>query len=497
MKTRHYIPFLIGFCVILFFSCQEETIEDSSVGTITGKVVLEGSNEPVENAKISTNPASSTVFTDALGEFILEEIPVEEYSVQAQKDSLLAEFEGATVIANSTVNLVFEMQPESILNDAPIAPQPISPVDNASDLETNVDFVWLSSDTDEDEINYTLELRNQLNDDVLVFENITDTTYTVQGLNYNRKYFWQVSASDGQAEEVRSEIFAFRTLEVPEARQLVTRKIDGNSVIYSVNEDGETFQLTSSNTNSFRPRKNIETNKIAFLRTLGGQTHIFTINADGSNPVQITSNVPVAGFNLDVIDFSWANNGNALVYPNFTKLYKVNATGGGTTLLYQTTDGNFVTECNVAEDDSKIALITNNVNGYNAKIFVINNSGTITSTVLENQPGAVGGLEFSADANELLYTRDISGFENPNYRQLNSHMFIYDFIDQDALDISVNKVPGTNDLDPRFSPTEAEVIFVNANNDALSTKNVFMSNILNNNESRELILSNASMPDWE
>ncbi|WP_121666400.1 carboxypeptidase regulatory-like domain-containing protein [Mesonia aquimarina] len=497
MKTKLYLSTLLSLCALLFFSCEEDGIEDSSVGTVTGKVVLEGSNEPVENAKISTNPASSTVFTDALGEFILEEIPVGEYSVQSQKDSLLAEFEGATVTANSTVNLVFEMQPESVLNEAPIAPKPISPTDNAANLETTVDFVWSSSDTDADDITYKLELRNQANDNVLVYENITDTTYTVHGLSYNRKYFWQVSASDGKADEVLSEIFAFRTLEVPVARKLFTRKVGGNSVIYSLNDNGDVFQLTPSSTNSFRPRKNNETNKIAFLRTSGGQTHIYTIDADGSNPMQVTSNVPVAGFNFEVVDFSWADNGNSLVYPNFTKLYKVNASGGGTTLLYQTTNGNFITECNVAEDDSKIALITNNVNGYDARIFVINNSGSIISTILENQPGAVGGLEFSVDGNELLYTRDISGFENPNYRQLNSHMFIYDFTSQTSVDISFNKVPGTNDLDPRFSPTEAEVIFVNANNDAMSTKNVFKSNVLNNTESRDLLTTNGSMPDWE
>ncbi|MDR6300600.1 carboxypeptidase regulatory-like domain-containing protein [Mesonia maritima] len=497
MKNKIYLSLFISFLTLSFIACQEDTLEDSSVGTITGKVVLEGSNEPVENAKISTNPATSTVFTNAKGEFSLEEVPVEEYSVQAQKDGLLAEFEGATVTANNTVNLIFEMQPESVLNKAPKAPQPISPADNATDLDNTIEFVWNSSDTDKDEIIYTLELRNEIDDDVLVYQNITDTTYTVNNLGYNRKYFWQVSASDGKAEEVRSEVFSFRTLEVPQARKLVTRTVNGNSIIYSVDDEGNTFQLTESSTNSFRPRKNIETNKIAFLRTVGGQTHIFTMNSDGSNIIQVTSNVPVAGFNLDKVDFSWADNGNSIVYPNFTKLYKINASGGGTTQLYQTSDGSFITECNVSEDDAKIALITNNVNGYNAKIFVINQNGAIINTVIQNQPGAVGGLEFSTDGDELLYTRDLSGFENPNYRQLNSHMFIYNFTSQTATDISQNKPAGTNDLDPRFSPTGAEVIFVNTNNDALSEKRVFVSNVINTSESRELLISNASMPDWE
>ncbi|MFD2432102.1 carboxypeptidase-like regulatory domain-containing protein [Mesonia maritima] len=188
MKNKIYLSLFISFLTLSFIACQEDTLEDSSVGTITGKVVLEGSNEPVENAKISTNPATSTVFTNAKGEFSLEEVPVEEYSVQAQKDGLLAEFEGATVTANNTVNLIFEMQPESVLNKAPKAPQPISPADNATDLDNTIEFVWNSSDTDKDEIIYTLELRNEIDDDVLVYQNITDTTYTVNNLGYNRKY---------------------------------------------------------------------------------------------------------------------------------------------------------------------------------------------------------------------------------------------------------------------------------------------------------------------
>ena len=76
-------------------------------------------------------------------------------------------------------------------------------------------------------------------------------------------------------------------------------------------------------------------------------------------------------------------------------------------------------------------------------------------------------------------------------------MFIYNFTAQTATDISQNKPAGTNDLDPRFSPTGAEVIFVNTNNDALSEKRVFVSNVINTSESRELLISNASMPDWE
>ena len=43
-------------------------------------------------------------------------------------------------------------------------------------------------------------------------------------------------------------------------------------------------------------------------------------------------------------------------------------------------------------------------------------------------------------------------------------MLIYSFDTSSTKDISIDKVDGTIDMDPRFSPSEAEVIFVNTMN---------------------------------
>ncbi|MNY53482.1 hypothetical protein D3C86_1892450 [compost metagenome] len=61
------------------------------------------------------------------------------------------------------------------------------------------------------------------------------------------------------------------------------------------------------------------------------------------------------------------------------------------------------------------------------------------------------------------------------------------------------KPNGSNDLDPRFSPNNAQVIFTNTSNDGISQKTVMMID-LSSSESdleRTILFSNAEMPDFE
>lgn len=497
MKRINYLLLTMVFCILT--GCSEDTLETSAVGKIAGTVVEKGTNEPIENIKISTNPATSTVFTDETGAFILSDIPPGDYSVQAMKEGLLTQFEGATVLAEAEVNVIFEMVHENTANNPPTSPVAIQPEDGAVGLEQTVEFSWDATDPENDSLTFSLEIRNSSTNDVLNYTEITDTTYTVQGLEYNQKYFWQVTVSDGFNTPVLSPIFSFETLDYPDNnRFLFVRNINGNNVIFSSDENGEELQLTSEMVNSFRPRRNNAVNKIAFLRTVGAQTHLFTMNFDGSQQFQVTNTIPINGFNLKRIDFSWADNGAQLVYPNFSKLYKIHSNGGGNTLIYQTTDGKFITEVDVSDDNMLMALITNNADGYEATIFTVDMNGNLLTTVLSNVTGAVGGINLSANNQKLLYSRDISDFESPQYRQLNSQLFIYDFPTATATNISDDKPNGTNDLDPRFSPNESEIIFTNASNDGISPSAVYKTDTFNNtSENRVSLFEGSSMPDWE
>ena len=57
------------------------------------------------------------------------------------------------------------------------------------------------------------------------------------------------------------------------------------------------------------------------------------------------------------------------------------------------------------------------------------------------------------------------------------------------------KPDGSNDLDPRFSPNDAEVIFVNTSNDGISARKIVKITLQDNG--RTDLFPDAEMPDWE
>ena len=176
----------------------------------------------------------------------------------------------------------------------------------------------------------------------------------------------------------------------------------------------------------------------------------------------------------------------------------INKDGSGLQEIYQTLNGNYITEIDWNNDGTKIALKTNNTIGYGVDIFTIDMSGNTVDTILTGVLGAAGGINFSVDNQLLLYTHDVSGFESSDYRQLNNHIFTFNLQTSEVIDLSDQKPPGTNDLDPRFSPNEAEIIFVNTSNDGISQKDIVKLEInagaANN---RTILFQEATMPDWE
>jgi len=488
---------LILIVTVLFLGCSEDKIEFEQYGIIKGKIIEANNFEPIKNAKVSISPSNNATFTDENGEYEFLDISEGDYAIKAEKNGFITGYEPTTIKVDKTVNIIIELEKSNALNKPPSVPNPLLPQDNNINESIDVTLSWSESeDVDNDEVTYKVILRNDLNDNVEYFEDLLETNYHLINLEYGVKYFWQIEATDNINSAVLSSVFSFETNQFPNNRFLFTRVINGNSVIFSSNELGEEIQITSESENSWRPRKNTTANRIAFLRTYNSETHLFTMKYNGTDVNKVTSTVQPAAFKQSEIDFSWSTNGNKLIYANFDRLYIINKDGSGSLLLYQTDDGNLITECEWSYDSSLIALKTNNNSGYNIKIFTINLSGNTLATILENVNGAAGGLNISVNNQKLIYTYDISSFEDSSYRQLDSHLFMYDFNTSTSTDLSTYKTSGTNDLDPRFSPNESKIIMVNTSSDGISENKIFTLNI-NDPEIREQLFSNAMMPDWE
>ncbi|CAM1352442.1 carboxypeptidase regulatory-like domain-containing protein [Tenacibaculum insulae] len=488
----------------LFVDCGEDgTIGLVSYGDLTGKVVEKEGYIPLENVKITISPTNNTVFTDAEGNFKFEGIEAQEYSVQAAKEEFLDQFEGATVTKDKVVNVVLEMEISTALNKPPTKPTLITPEDGAGDLPNEITLLWEATDPDEDELTFAIEIRNDFDNQVTRITDLKDKNYTLSDLKYGAKYFWSIEASDGIHTEVVSSIRSFTIKDDPANRYFYTKNEEGNNVIYSssyTDENEEVFntvKLTNASLNSWRPRKNNLINLIAFLRIDNNEAHIYTMKTNGDAIKKVTSTIPVAGFKLNELDFSWSSDGSKLIYPYFNKLYSINKDGSDLQKIYETADGSLISECDWSTDGSKIAIKTNDSDGYNGAIFMIDLNGNVIETIVTGVQGALGGLNLSASGNKLLFTRDVSNHQVTNYRQLDTRLFIYSFTDMSFTDASdADKENGTNDLDPRFSPNEADIIFVNTSNDGISQKNIMKTNLSGNIE-RVTLFANATMPDWE
>lgn len=487
-------------CFILLISCSEEQLKDGASGAVKGRVVESGTFTPVENVRVSSSPATSTVFTDKDGYFTLEGVLAGDYSFQAQKDGYIARFEPAKVTADATVQVIFELEISTANNKPPEIPVLTAPADNAKDQALSLNLTWTATDKESDVLTYTVTIKNGTTDEVKTYTDLKTTTLAIKDLSYSTKYYWQVAVSDGINKPINSVTNSFTTLAFPNPRFLYVKKVNNNNVIYTADEAGNQLQLTSSNVNSFRPRKNLSVNKIAYLSSDGSQNQIYTMNPDGSGVFKVTNYVPVAGFNMEFVNYCWNTNGSQIIYPNFDKLYRIDSDGGGLVQLFQTPNGKFISECDWSKDGSQIALKVNDRSGYNVEIYVIDMSGTVLYTVQTGLSGAASGLNISVDNQRVIFTRDVSGFENSTYRRLDSRIFMYTRSTNAAVELTTQKQNGFNDLDVKFSPNEAEVIFVNTSNDGISAQNiqkVSVTNTSGSTSSRTTLFQNASMPEWK
>ncbi|PIQ17872.1 MAG: hypothetical protein COW66_09450, partial [Flavobacteriaceae bacterium CG18_big_fil_WC_8_21_14_2_50_34_36] len=494
------------FLLILVVSCSEDTIEPILKGTLNGTVIDKETGEPLTNVKISTSPASSTVFTDSAGTFVLPNITVDTYAVQAELEGFITGFETATLLEGETVSVAFELTVSAANNRPPTTPELLFPEDGATEIPLEVELAWDSTDPNGDAISYIISLRNGTTNETIDYQVEQDTTLVITNLQLATNYFWQVTANDDNNPAVSSEISAFTTLTSPDNPFFFVKKINGNNVIFSGNEiigstqgepDINLYQLTNENLNSFRPKRNNTVNKIAFLRTLGSDTQLFSMNMDGSNVQQISSTIPVTGFRQNEIDFTWSLNGSRLFYPSLDKVYSINSDGSGVQLLYQTGDGSLVSEVDVADFDNDLLLLkTNNLNGYSVRIFTYRiSTATEETVILENFQGAAGGISFSADANRVLYFKDLSNSENSIYRIFQARLFIFDILSATEEEISTDVLAGENDVDASFSPSEGGVIFTRVLSNTNASPKIY-SLIFNENVNDKLLFNDAFMPDW-
>jgi len=486
--------YLVICCIALMLSaCQETPFEPEVFGSLYGEVLVDVENTPLENVKISTNPPTSSIFTDEAGRFALENVATNAYTIRAEKEGYITAIESVTVFENQTANVIIKLAKDSIDNELPSPPYNPTPGNGSTNLPIDLTLMWSSFDLDGDALLFDVNIFNADQTQMMTIAAGTPDSLLDVTLNYNTTYYWQVLANDGSNDPVYSEVWSFTTEGFPDQRLLFAREVNNKYEIFSADETGNAIQLTNNSSNNWRPIMNFQRTKIAFISDTGIEPQIYIMNRDGSDVQQVTS-IAISGVNNLELDFCWSPDGTQLLYMNNANLYRINIDGSGLTQFAVAPSGFSFVECDWTAQNDLIVARTAGADPYDSFIFSFDLGGNYLAQVFSNIPGGTGGPVFSINGQAILYTHDVSGFQAPDGRQLDAKIFMKSLGSQVTSDLSEGKPAGTNDLDPRFSPDGSKVIFVNTNNDGISPKSIWTMNL--DGSGRTLLFENAEMPDW-
>ncbi len=483
--------------IIFLSSCKEDTIQPELYGSISGVVMDQDAASAIEGASITTSPPTSAILTGKDGKFSIQDIPVGNYTITAQKNGYKKSSVSVSVRENAVTQATIFLEVDNGTNTAPNPPSDPVPSDEAVSQLVNVTLGWSASDPDEgDTLSYTVFLykSGSINKETIA-EDISDTTVDVQNLEYNTTYYWQVVVKDSSGLSVNGETWSFTTMPFPDNPIVYSKMVDNNYEIFSNDTSAAAIaRLTNMVSREWWPRFNSRRSKIAFTSDANVGANIYTMDPDGSNIFRVTS-IPVSGYHNYGIGFCWSFDDGKFFYSNNDKLYSIYVNGSGRTAIATAPAGRNFREVEQSPQGDKLVVLTIGSEVYNSEIYLMNSDGGNMTLFVGNEPGITERPSFSIDGNRVMFTHDVSGYQSLDGRQLDSHIFIYPLNSGDSIDVSVNKPAGTNDTNPRFSPDGAKIIFNNAPNDGSQAPQIWMMDT--DGTDRRMIIENGLMPDWK
>ncbi|MBK0404730.1 PD40 domain-containing protein [Adhaeribacter sp. BT258] len=487
---------LLAALPLFWYSCKEDTVEPHVSGTITGVVVEAETNAVLENVSITSNPASSAIATDNTGRFQINEVTVGNYSVTAKKVGYRTTSVNILVARDKISDIRIILEKSDGTNKAPNKPMLALPGNQSEKQPVSVRLVWSGSDPDEeDSLTYTVELfESGMAAKRLIAQNSKDTSAVADGLKYNTVYYWQVTAQDPFSLETKSDIWSFRTLDMPNFKYLFVKEMSGSREVFTADSISQ-VRLTNTAYQENQPLLSPLRDKIAFTTNEYGQWHIFTMNRDGSNKRRVTVSFPVTGYHNDGLGYAWSPDGSQLIYAHYDKIYKINRNGTGNQLLATAPANRHFRQLDWTDQGNKIIAQTMGTEIFDSELYLMNDNGTGMTQFLGNMPGRIESPSFSINGQNVLFTRDVEGFNAANGRQLNSHIFLMRLNKSDTIDLSLQKPAGFNDTNPRFSPNGAQVIFEQASNAVGSPREIWIMDLDGNN--RRKLFNEGEMPDWK
>lgn len=502
MNEQHHTPqlfvrlLLTGAVCLLLVSCKENTLEPSLTGSISGTVLSAADNLPLANVLVTTNPPTESVMTAVDGSFAFTDLDEGTYVVNAERDGFDKGHVSVTVRGAKSVAAVIMMTVESSTSTV-APPRILRPVNNAVETTRAVELAWSrGAGSLRDSVYYSVTVYDgSTSAPVFTATGLRDTVTVVEGLRFGTAYFWQILASNAEGDAANSDVWSFRVADIPDNRIVYSALADGNPDIFSADTTGANIvRLTEHPARDLWPRWNRDRSKIAFISDRDGAYHIYTMRRDGSDVRRITT-LPVAGYQNQGCGFCWAPDGGWLFYGHYDKLYRVDQFGSNLALISTAPAGRHFREIAWSWQYDRILAHVVGALPYESEIMLLRPDGSLEKTMVGDMPGCLGAPSFTIDGKTVLYTRDVSGYQFDDGRQLDSRIHLMSLDQKDTLDISSLKQDGTNDSDPCISPDGASVVFTNASNDGSREGEIWL--MRRDGSHRRRLLPAGMQADWK
>lgn len=488
--------------------CAEETfVTPKLYGKLQGNVVLYDTRQPVSNVVIRLSPTGRTAETNNEGFYSFDSVLVGKYTIQASKSGFRLEASTADIEDSRTSTIDFFLTDDQTQNRPPSKPSVVNPLTNATDVTNNITLRWKSTDPDraDSSLTYDVYFFREGQPSTLIAANLKEDSLQVKDLRFETTYYWQVVVKDRYT-NVYGETWSFKTRQFPDLAYVYSKKINGLYQIFTSKDGVEEFQLTQNGSN-WRPVVSPNRQEVAFISNIETDLHIYVMSVNGTRLRKVTT-VPIAGLSPTDLSFCWSPDGSQLLYPSNNRLYSVRSDGTGLRIVYQAPAGRLFAGCDwTSQVNGRLVVRTTGGSIYDNQIIVYNEANADTIRTYR-QSGRVGNPVFSVDGRQILFTRDARAFENPQGRMLDSRVYLMDIASNTFTDLSAGantgtgttvtitgtKPAGTNDLEPRFSPTGAKIILTNTNNDDSSPRSIYTIDA--NGSNRVLLINGAEMPYW-
>jgi hypothetical protein len=295
---------ILALLSIMAVSCGED-FTALLTGNVDGIVVDEVYGNGIEDVKITTEPASSVVYSRKHGNFLVDNMEVGEYTFKFEKEGYKTTYATVNVVAGKTTTLEVIMNGEGYVEEPRFYVNLLTPANN-SEVYNGSTFRW-NAEASENGISYYNFYLAKENSELEIYKtNISNNYLQVEDLEIDESYTWKVEAIDKAGNSISSEVWSFGVMElVIEDRLVAYLPMDGNGLDFSGRGNNATmYNVFNSADRNGEEMKALEfdgeTSGMIFddqteLQLLDGYTIAFWVNPNPEYGIPYASEIHLVG----------------------------------------------------------------------------------------------------------------------------------------------------------------------------------------------------------